>query len=81
MSKTVAADHRMTPDKLREIAGWLDTYDAMAQLWLRGIPPSNADWDEAALQLRLDEAIEIVGNREIQVDLHLWADWLEANGG
>lgn len=69
--------NEMTPHALREIAGWLDTYDAMAQLWLRGIPPVNNHWSMEVMQLQLDEALEIVGSREIQKDLRRWADEME----
>lgn len=56
----------LTPEVLRNIAAWLNTYDAMAQLLIVQTAPEN----EQRLQ-------EIVGGREIQDDLLRWADELD----
>lgn len=62
----------MSPAKLREIAGWLDTYDRMAakftdHLLLAGeIPPLEA----AKLH-------DVTGGKQVQRELLAWADAIE----
>lgn len=66
----------MTPEKLRTIADWLDTYDHMAEKYITAAMMS-------ALPLEADRAErvrEVVRSSEIQDELRQWANAIEADG-
>jgi hypothetical protein len=66
----------MTAEKLRTIAGWLDTYDRLAARYVdlievlveKGLTTVNADY-EAALR--------VAAGKEVQDDLRRWADAID----
>ena len=70
--------HRpMTPENLRLIANWLDTYDKLAiqHFDLLSTNPEALN----TTQEQIDKARESTGGTEVQEDLRAWADKLEAD--
>lgn len=63
----------MTPYKLREIAGWLDTYDKMAESYLMHIEHSGWASSEDLAEARLT-----IDSDEVQAELRAWANQIEA---
>lgn len=66
---TTEQPRELTPDNLRIIADWLDTYDKMAILYL--------DTDEAKRSYtpeQREKALATCAGKQIQDDLRRWAD-------
>ena len=77
----------ITPEKLREIAGWLDTYDKMGVQFIRLteslVEKSHQLAPKGLLDLRarragkVKELLDIVRSSEVQDDLRAWADAIQ----
>lgn len=63
----------MTPEKLRWIAGYVDECDSIIKRMLERARASGTDIPE--------EVLEFVDGKDVQRDLHRWADELESAGG
>lgn len=67
----------MTPDKLREIAAWLDTLDAAARVLFENVESIAPGW-MAMSEADTVRALEAVTGTEVQDDLRRWADEMAA---
>jgi hypothetical protein len=70
----------MTPEKLRFIATYVSECDSIVGELLRRARQSYLRGDRGAVNVS-DEALEFVNGKEVQADLHKWADELEATQG
>lgn len=71
-SDNVELPEGLTPDKLRSIANWFDTYDVIIE---RVIFTMGGD------DVLDGERLIAVRGKDVQVDLRRWADAIEAQTG
>lgn len=62
----------LTPEKMRELANWLDTYDEMAKTFVTVCRVYRISFPDA-----LDRALQVVQSDEVQRDLRKAADEME----
>lgn len=67
---TVPLPDGLTADKLRLIAGWLDTYDRLAEQYLLLV---GDNFDSAAV----NQALSATQGKAVQADLRRWADSID----
>jgi hypothetical protein len=70
IEELAAALREITPEKLRCIADWFDTYDAMAEAVVIRASSTVSNEDQ-------EKALEVVRRKDIQADLRSWAALLD----
>lgn len=62
----------MTAWKLREIANWLDTYDELAEAYMR----LRREQGDPGIAEAVKSALSVVRGKEVQDELRAWANQL-----